>query len=884
MGLPAKFVGRWVADGNTMQTGYPGSSFSFCVTGATAITMQISNATRIAYRLDDDDYQVLASSSGTIKIQGLSRDTHHVKVVICTSHTTWAGANYASVSDISVDAGYIYAPTSSKRKILVFGDSITEGWCADDSLTSAPDRAWWNVLSDDLSLDVTPVGIGGIGYEHTSNGDYPAISATPSYIENINKNTVVNDADFDIVLLELGVNDGKSKTEIDFDYVSKITDVLTRIKSKYQKSDIHAMLPFNQNGWPSLKQAYQNSGVHIIDTNWYDTIPFYDSLHPNREGGRTIATNLVRYLVNFYGSSYFEEDIMKRIDTIYLDKNGNVQKVSSASADTPLAPSVPSDGIKVSEVTVTSNSTAGNLVDERKWMLRYYNAGCISVKDYGAKGDGVTDDTTAIQNAIDNNPLKDIIFPAGVYLISMPILTPAEDAKKVRLIVGNATIKASSDFPSEKYMITIGGKGNGFWYGAQHDTGIYGGMLDGSSIAYGGIRIYDVHQSHLVNTVVKGVRTVGVLIDKNRTSQSSDAYVNGLMIGGCNLPGSVGLKVDGFDNNIQYIRTGGFQKGIQLNGGGNYLTECHPLNGEKTISGWDDSVGFEINDTNQMLEGCYADNFRYAIRVTGNYRFFAHHFFAFWYSTGDFNACGVKCDGNKFCGVISDSLFQLPGGKNKIGYDGPEFAEAGSGFYRLKINGITNNSTDKMIWSCLNKNSRASNPNLILNWDFLHPVNDTGINTWKTSNTNYNPTIINGYELRRESSSSKDAAASLDSTGLQLEFGTWSALRIKIKLEKYGPYTLSIKYKNSNHMGLSFFNIKDVSIPDGDGIYSMTAEIKPESDSTPSQKENLFRVMSFNNQNSSIKILALKLEYGNESTLYFDERQYPEIVKLMLKG
>ena len=117
MGLPAKFVGRWVADGNVMQTGYPGSSFSFCVTGATAITMQISNATRIAYKLDDDDYQVLASSSGTVRIQGLSKDTHHVKVVICTFLKTWTGTNCASVSDISVDAGHIYDPKSSKRKI-----------------------------------------------------------------------------------------------------------------------------------------------------------------------------------------------------------------------------------------------------------------------------------------------------------------------------------------------------------------------------------------------------------------------------------------------------------------------------------------------------------------------------------------------------------------------------------------------------------------------------------------------------------------------------------------------------------------------------------------------------------------------------------------------
>lgn len=118
MGLPAKFVGRWVADGNVMQTGYLGSSFSFCVTGATAITMQISNANRIAYRLDDDDYQVLPTlSSGTVRIQGLSRDAHHIKVVICTSLKNWTGTNCARVSDISVDAGHIYAPKSSKRKI-----------------------------------------------------------------------------------------------------------------------------------------------------------------------------------------------------------------------------------------------------------------------------------------------------------------------------------------------------------------------------------------------------------------------------------------------------------------------------------------------------------------------------------------------------------------------------------------------------------------------------------------------------------------------------------------------------------------------------------------------------------------------------------------------
>jgi len=43
----------------------------------------------------------------------------------------------------------------------------------------------------------------------------------------------------------------------------------------------------------------------------------------------------------------------------------------------------------------------------------------ISVKDYGAKGDGVTDDTANIQRAMQSNAL--IFFPSGNYLVSKPI-------------------------------------------------------------------------------------------------------------------------------------------------------------------------------------------------------------------------------------------------------------------------------------------------------------------------------------------------------------------------------------------------------------------------------------------------------------------------------
>ena len=88
----------------------------------------------------------------------------------------------------------------------------------------------------------------------------------------------------------------------------------------------------------------------------------------------------------------------------------------------------------------------------------------LSVRDYGAKGDGSTDDISAIQKAITaaaNGSVKTVYLPAGTYYISNSIWLPTGDANYNNISIMGAgigkTIIRMNAKSSSTYMFTMSG-------------------------------------------------------------------------------------------------------------------------------------------------------------------------------------------------------------------------------------------------------------------------------------------------------------------------------------------------------------------------------------------------------------------------------------------
>ncbi len=255
--------------------------------------------------------------------------------------------------------------------------------------------------------------------------------------------------------------------------------------------------------------------------------------------------------------------------------------------------------------------------------------GYVVVTDY-IKNDGKRDVSDALQKIIDEHPNRTIYFPDGVYLISKPILTPADPKKSVALQLSNfAIIRATEDWAHTEAMIRLGGKdpynditipGSNYYL----DGGIIDGIKKAKCVSIDGGR-----ETVVRNTSIKNAK-LGLHIKKGANSGSSDCDIHDVNIVGTFTPECIGVLVDGYDNTFTNMRIGGVHVGVHLRTGGNYLRNIHPLY-YSSDKEYETSCGFIDESNDNWFDFCYSDEFATAFRSKGqpnNY----HNCFAYWYS------------------------------------------------------------------------------------------------------------------------------------------------------------------------------------------------------------------------------------------------------------
>jgi hypothetical protein len=146
----------------------------------------------------------------------------------------------------------------------------------------------------------------------------------------------------------------------------------------------------------------------------------------------------------------------------------------------------------------------------------------ISVKDFGAVGDGVTDDTVAIQTALDAMPNDGgvLLFPTGRYIVSAPLILPAKSSDRLKpiYICGESSSIAPENIGTRiVYTATSGSLFEGRGASgtdtrravmAFRDIQLYGQYATGvgSTNTSTGINLYGATNFHMDNVLIQGFK------------------------------------------------------------------------------------------------------------------------------------------------------------------------------------------------------------------------------------------------------------------------------------------------------------------------------------------------------------------------------------------
>ncbi len=196
----------------------------------------------------------------------------------------------AEIEEISIDDGSFAEPVARNKKMLVFGDSITQGY---DALH--PSKHYTVILSELLKSDIYNKAVGGEKF-------IPALVGT--------------DEDFvpDYIIVSYGSNDWR-RLELE-KFKSNCREFYIALSRKYPTSKIFALTPIWRKDYKDQHNCGEFSYVadyikevtakldNVCCLNGFDFVPHQESLfgdlrlHPNDEGFEYFANNVYEAIKN----------------------------------------------------------------------------------------------------------------------------------------------------------------------------------------------------------------------------------------------------------------------------------------------------------------------------------------------------------------------------------------------------------------------------------------------------------------------------------------------------------------------------------------------------------------------------------------------------------
>ena len=313
---PVGFIGRWfdkeVNGISTKTTINQGSEFYFKVKNTTAININfvLNSALEtpyFAYSIDGSpmERQLITTS----KLPAVTTDEHIVRVVVdgLNEHEDkFNSEKGVSFKDVTVDSGgMVIGVLPKNKKIMFFGDSITEGirvlsMDANPNGNSAT-GAYPFITSQNLNAVSYRVGFGASGVTRGGSGNVPPL------LQNIDKMTASRDTPYyepDLVVINIGTNDGASTSA---NFISGFNGVLNRLSVKYSGTPIFVILPFNGAKRSEITTCVNGrTNIYLVDTKGWN-VETTDGVHPNIAGGVTAGGKLSEYIISVLGKEYFIE-------------------------------------------------------------------------------------------------------------------------------------------------------------------------------------------------------------------------------------------------------------------------------------------------------------------------------------------------------------------------------------------------------------------------------------------------------------------------------------------------------------------------------------------------------------------------------------------------